>query len=321
MSPSLLNWCRLRDIWKYTGPIFDAHTHIGTIDNISKMIAIEDDFGVSAQIGIVHNEEGFQAAKERYPDRFVFAKYLSLRDIAQYNVGPVLDEISKLQDQGYFLAKSWFGPRWRDYIENVPKDFRINHPKLEPIFQALEDNGIPLIIHMGDPDTYYASQYRDSEKYGTKDEHLKQLEDVLSRHLKLRFQVPHFASQPEIHRLPDLTGWMDKYPNVVVDTASSRWMARELSKDKEKAREFMLRYSDRVLFGTDLFAGRGDRDYFSGRYVAQRILWETNERGTPLPFPDDDTMDTGGTFINGLDLPLSVLGKLYWENANRIYMA
>jgi predicted TIM-barrel fold metal-dependent hydrolase len=310
----------MRDSWKYSGPFFDAHTHIGTIENISNMISIENDFGVSKQIGIVHNEEGFQAAKERYTHRFLFAKYLSLRDIAQYNVEPVLDEISKLQDQGYSLAKSWFGPRWRDY-HDVPKDFRINHQKLEPIFQALEDQGIPLIIHMGDPDTYYASQYQDSEKYGTKDEHLKQLEDVLSRYPKLKFQIPHFGSQPEINRLPDLTRWMELFPNVVVDTASSRWMARELSKDTKKAREFMLKYSDRVLFGTDLFANRGDRDYFSGRYVAQRVLWETNERKTPLPFPDADTMGIGGTVINGLDLPLSVIGKLYWENAIRIYKA
>ena len=305
--------------WKYTGPIFDAHTHIGAIDDISNMIAIEDDFGVSAQIGIVHDEEGFQAAKERYPHRFVFAKYLSLSDIARYNVEPVLDEISRLQEQGYSLAKSWFGPRWRDYRE-VRKDFRIDHPRLDPIFQALEDNGIPLIIHVGDPDTYYASQYRDSERYGTKDEHLRQIEEVITRHPKLKFQIPHLGAQPEIHRLPALARWMENFPNVVVDTASSRWMARELSKDVEKARGFMLKYSDRVLFGTDLFSNRDAQD-FSGRYVAQRILWETNERDTPLPFPDADTKDTGGTAINGLDLPLSVLGKLYWENANRIYRA
>jgi len=311
----------MRDSWKYTGPIFDAHTHIGSIENISKMIAIEDDYSVSKQIGIVHDEEGFQQAKEQYPGRFVYAKYLSLSDIAQYNVEPVLDEISKLLDQGYSLAKSWFGPRWRDFIENVPKDFRINHPKLDPIYEALEDNDIPLIIHIGDPDTYYASQYRDSEKYGLKDDHLQELEDVLSRHNKLRVQVPHLGAQPEIHRLPDISRWMDKYPNVVLDTASSRWMARELSKDTKKAREFMLMYSDRVLFGTDIFGGRGERDYFSGRYLAQRILWETGERDTPLPIPDADTVNTGGTFINGLNLPLDVLRKLYWENANRIYSA
>ena len=282
------------------------------------MIAIEDDFGVSAQIGIVHDEEGFQAAKERYPQRFVFAKYLSLSDIAQYNVEPVLDEISHLREQGFSLAKSWFGPRWRDYDREVRKDFRIDHPRLAPIFQALEDNGIPLIIHMGDPDTYYASQYLDSERYGTKDEHLKQIEEVITRHPKLKFQIPHLGAQPEIHRLPALARWMENFPNVVVDTASSRWMARELSKDTEKARDFMLNYSDRVLFGTDLSSNRGVPD-FSGRYVAQRILWETSERDIPLPFPDADTKDTGGTAINGLDLPLSVLEKLYWENANRIY--
>ena len=285
------------------------------------MIAIEDDYGVSKQIGIVHDEDGFQQAKERYPDRFVYAKYLSLSDIARYNVEPVLEEISRLLDQGFSIAKSWFGPRWRDYIENVPKDFRINHPKLDPIYEALEDSGIPLIIHIGDPDTYYASQYRDSEKYGLKDDHIHELEDVLSRHLKLRVQVPHLGAQPEIHRLPNLSRWLDEYPNVVLDTASSRWMARELSKDTMKAREFMVKYSDRVLFGTDIFGGRGDRDYFSGRYIAQRILWETGERDTPLPISDADTLKTGGTFINGLDLPLDVLRKLYWDNANRLYHA
>jgi hypothetical protein len=309
----------LRDSWKYTGPIFDAHTHIGSIENTSKMVSIEDEYGVSRQVGIVHDEEGFQQAKEQYPGRFVYAKYLSLKDIAQYKVEPVLDEISKMPDQGFSIAKSWFGPRWRDYIEDVPSDFRVNHPKLDPIWDALVDSDIPLIIHIGDPDTYYANQYKDSEKYGLKEEHLHELEELLSRHCKLRVQVPHFGAQPEIHRLPALSRWLDDYPNLVVDTASSRWMARELSQDVKKAREFMVKYSDRVLFGTDVVGGRGDHDYYSGRYIAQRILWETGERDTPLPIPDADTVDTGGTFINGLDLPLAVLKKLYWENANRLY--
>lgn len=310
----------MRDQWKYSGPIFDAHTHIAAIDKISEMTAIEDEYGITKQIGIVHDEDGFKAAREQYPDRFVYAKYLSLRDIAQYNVEPVLDQISSLLDEGYSLAKTWFGPRWRDWIENVERDFCINHPRLEPIFQTLEDDGIPIIIHVSDPDTYYVNQYNDSDKYGRKDDHLRELEDVLSRHPKLRAQVPHLGAQPEIHRLPNLSRWLDSFPNVVLDTASSRWIARELSKDVVRAREFMLRHSDRVLFGTDIFSGRGDHDYYSGRYVAQRILWETTERHTPLPIPDADTVNTGGTFIDGLDLPLPVLRKLYWENANRLYV-
>jgi hypothetical protein len=96
-------------------------------------------------------------------------------------------------------------------------------------------------------------------------------------------------------------------------------MARELSKDVEQAREFLMKYSDRILFGTDLSANRGDMEYFGGRYSAQRLLWETDVRDEPLPFEDADTKDSGGTLINGLFLPLTVLRKLYWENAIKNY--
>ncbi len=259
------------------------------------------------------------AAKEKYPDRFVFAKYLSLNDIAHFEADKVVDEINNTREQGFSLTKLWFGPRWLDYYEDVPSDFRIDDTRLQPVFEALEDAGLPLLLHVADPDTYYKLHYQDPIKYGEKDDDLACLERIIERHPQLTFQLPHFASQPEIHRLPNLSRWLDEYSNIIIDTASSRWMARELSKDVEEARDFLMDYSDRVLFGTDLSTGRGDREYFRGRYFAQRYLWETNVQGIPLPFEDADTKDSGGTFINGLDLPLSVLRKLYWENANRIY--
>ncbi|MHA2395483.1 MAG: amidohydrolase family protein [Candidatus Thorarchaeota archaeon] len=319
MRDILAAWCILTEEWKYKGPIFDAHTHIGEPDTIDKMLKIEDEFDVTAQIGIVHSKDGFETAKKQYPERFVFAKYLSLRDIAHYNVDPVIEDIACTKDEGYSLAKTWFGPRWRDYIEDVPTGFRIDSPKLDPIFQALEDTELPLLIHVADPDTYFELHYQDASKYGTKEENLSQLELVLERHSQVVFQIPHFGAQPEIHRLPNLTKWLDRFPNVILDTASSRWMARELSKDVQKAREFLMKYSDRILFGTDLSANRCNLEYFGARYIAQRYLWETDVKDKPLPFEDADTKDSGGTFINGLDLPLSVLRKLYWENATRVY--
>ncbi|TFG07364.1 hypothetical protein EU522_00805 [Candidatus Thorarchaeota archaeon] len=306
-------------MWKYNGPIFDAHTHIGTPENLQKMILFEDEFGIKAQLGIVHAEEVFLAAREKYPGRFVFAKYLSLNDIAHFETDRVVDDIYRTKDEGYMLTKMWFGPRWRDYYEDVPKDFRIDDNRLEPVFQALDDNSLPLLIHVGDPDTYYKLHYADTDKYGTKEEHLAQLKKVIERHTKLLFQLPHFGSQPEIHRLSNLSEWLSQHPNVIIDTASSRWMARELSKDVEAARSFLMKHSNRILFGTDLSTGRGEREYFQGRYDAQRILWETRARNKSLPFEDTDTKDSGGTFINGLDLPIDVPRKLYWNNASRIY--
>jgi len=309
----------LREEWKYKGPIFDAHTHIGEPETIDTMLKIEDEFGVAAQIGIVHSKDGFEYAREKYPERFVFAKYLSLRDIAHYNVEPVIDDILKTKDEGYSLAKTWFGPRWRDYIEDVPNNFRIDSPKLDPVFQTLEDCELPLLIHVADPDTYFQLHYQDASKYGTKEDNLNQLEGVLEKHPRLLFQIPHFGAQPEIHRLSNLSGWLDRYPNVILDTASSRWMARELSKDTIKAREFLVKYGERILFGTDLSAHRGDMEYFGTRYLAQRLLWESDVQSEPLPFEDADTKDSGGTFINGIDLPLTVLKNLYWDNAIRVY--
>ncbi len=307
------------DSWKYKGPIFDAHTHIGEAKAIDEMVQMEKEFKITSQIGIVHSKEGFQAARDKYPDWFVFAKYLSLSDIAQYNVEPVIDDICRTKDEGYTLAKTWFGPRWKDYVEGTPNEFRIDHPKLEPIFQALEDNQLPLLIHVADPDTYFTLHYQDVAKYGTKDENLLQLENVMQRHPKIKFQIPHFGAQPEIHRLPNLSRWLDTFPNIVIDTASSRWMARELSKDPENARKFLIKYANRILFGTDLSTNRGDNSYYAGRYNAQRLLWETAVRDVQLPFEDADTKDSGGTFVNGLDLPMKTLRKLYWDNANRLY--
>jgi hypothetical protein len=305
--------------WKYEGPIFDAHTHIGDPKDLSKMIEFEREFGIKAQLAIVHTPESIPAAKNLDSNGFIFARYLPTGETTRYNVPLLLDEIAHLRERGYSLAKMWFGPRWRDFVENPSNSFRVDDERLTPAFEALEDNEIPLLIHVADPDTYFAQQYTDTSKYGTKEGNLAQLGHLLNRHRKLRFQLAHMGSQPEIHRLDNLGAWLDKYPHIVVDTASSRWMARELSKDPEKARNFFIRYSDRILFGTDLSSNRGPREAFAGRYDAQRTLYETDVRHEPLPIEDPDTKDIGGTFINGLDLPVSVLKKIYWENAMRVY--
>ena len=54
----------MTETWKYTGPIFDAHSHIGNIEDIDKLVEIGNSLGISHQIGIVHTKEGFDAAKE-----------------------------------------------------------------------------------------------------------------------------------------------------------------------------------------------------------------------------------------------------------------
>ena len=47
--------------WKYSGPIFDAHTHIGGLDDLKKMLEIERQFGIEAQLSIVHDTKNMHA--------------------------------------------------------------------------------------------------------------------------------------------------------------------------------------------------------------------------------------------------------------------
>jgi predicted TIM-barrel fold metal-dependent hydrolase len=300
---------------------------------MEEMVEVDQALGVKAQLVIVHQRDIRDAIAERFPGRFVFAKYLSMRSLFAYRIKEVVQEIEEMEADGFSLAKMWFAPRSRDFVGSKAEPINLRNPRLEPIFEKLEEKGHPLLIHVGDPDTFFATAYSDSSIYGTKDEHLDQLEYLIKKFPGLKFQLAHFGAQPEIHRLPRLASWFDNYPNFVVDTASSRWMARELSKDSKRARAFLTKYSKRILFGTDgIFRDlakpdrRGDKEaapqprspYFV-RVLAQRILWETDKQDVPLPFPDADTEATGGTFINGLDLTKPVLKDLYWDNAQRLY--
>lgn len=316
--------------WKYSGPIFDAHTHIWNTSFLDETLAELNQLGVKAQLVIAHLKETRDIA-DQLPGSFVFAKYLPTRDIVSFRINGVVQEIKKMREEGFTLAKMWAAPGWRNYLQNLTSPFSITDPRLEPVFSTLEAEGYPLLFHVADPDTYYATTYANSAIYGTKEEHLNQLETLIEKYSNLTFQIAHFGAQPEIPRLSHLGKWFDQYPNIVVDTASSRWMARELSKDPKKARQFLIRYSKRILFGTDATLNRPPEEQNKGqgtsnqlspynrRFLAQRILWETKERKVPLPFPDPDTEAHGGTFINGLNLPKRVLADLYWRNAQRLY--
>ncbi len=114
---------------------------------------------------------------------------------------------------------------------------------------------------------------------------------------------------------------MKKYPSLIVDTASARWMAREFGRQIDKTKKFFEEFSERILFGSDFVTGRTDREplpgYYIHRYLSYQALWETDVKDLKLPLIDPD--NENGTMINGLDLPEEILNRIYWENSYKLF--
>jgi hypothetical protein len=300
-------------------PIFDAHIHVVDEESLHMLVGIGENFGVKKSLLICHSLGAKRYAEETFPDRFIFAKYFSGSMRFGGGLDTILKEISTLREEGYHMAKMQSAPVMRGRASASLEELRMDDDDMARMFDAMKDEDIPFLLHLSDPDTYYASRYTDTSIYSSKERDLSELEGVIDRHSSMKLQIAHFASQSEIHRLDNLARWFDTYPNFSIDTSSARWVSRELSKDPKRAREFIIKYQDRIMFGTDCVTWGPDREYYVGRYLALRLLLETDVRQRPLPFTDSDTVNSGGTFINGLNLPNNVLRKIYWQNVNDFY--
>ena len=303
----------------FQDPIFDSHIHGIDSESLDLLVKIQKSYGVEKAVLISHSPGIMEYAKATYPGRFLFAKYFS--GTMRFTYGPhnLAQEILNAREEGYDMVKMQSAPIMRARAKADPGELRLDSDDMSPMFDAIIKAGIPFILHLSDPDTYYASRYTDKAYFGTKERDLEELEGVLSRYSDIKFQIAHFAAQPEIHRLDNLARWLETYKNFNLDTSSARWMSRELSKDTERSRDFLISYQDRINFGTDCVAFTDDSNYYTGRHLALRLLLETSVRDYPLPFQDADTINSGGTKINGLELDKEVLEKIYWKNAHTFY--
>lgn len=107
---------------------------------------------------------------------------------------------------------------------------------------------------------------------------------------------------------------MELHPNLWLDTAviNQRPVWQDLSRERiERIRRLMIRYADRILFGSDaILAGVRDAQgarRIGERYAAIRRLLE-----------GDQLFPWGGGQRPGLNLPEDVLRKIYYQNAVRL---
>ncbi len=136
---------------------------------------------------------------------------------------------------------------------------------------------------------------------------LAQRDRVIARHPRTTFIGAHLGDNGE--DLAALDRRLVRYPNFVVDLSARE---AELGRQPYTARRFLIRWQDRVLFGTDRYPGRLDQP----RHRLYYRLLETEDEYFKYydhPFPP-----TGEWRVYGLHLPDGVLRKIYQSNADRV---
>jgi predicted TIM-barrel fold metal-dependent hydrolase len=195
----------------------------------------------------------------------------------------------------------------------------IDDPELDPIWQTAARLNIPVLIHTADPQEFFQPLDYQNErwlemalyserrflppKYPTFEQLMAERDRLFKRHPKTTFIAAHMGWHA--NDLARLGRMFDEMPNVYGEVGAVLY---DLGRQPRTAREFLVKYQDRVLFGKDSY----QPDEFP-------YFWRTFETA-------DEYFDYYRDYhafwkLYGLDLPDVVLRKLYYGNALRLLPA
>ena len=240
--------------------------------------------------------------------------------------------LKKSFDSGALGIKVWknIGMTIKDKDSNF---IMIDNPIFDPIFNYLEQNKIPVIGHLGEPKNcwlpldqmttnndrnYFAEnpQYHMylHPEYPSYDAQIRARDHLLEKHPKLKFIGAHLASLE--WSVDEIAKRLDKFPNMSVETAERFGQLQYQSLENwQKVHDFFIKYQDRIMYGTDLESD----DSSNPDTVKKRAhdLWIKHW----AYFTTGDSLQS--PFINkkfkGLQLPKTVVDKIYYENPKKWY--
>ena len=318
-----------RGHFTYVGePIIDVHAHVtmtspddkpagpaggygasGSSDAAALMLEIAAEFGISRTVSMCPPQD-IAPLRERLGDRILFngmiGKKLDEPEDVAYRL---LDDFLAA---GVKIIKLWAAPRGRD------RGLLIDTPWRVECLQRARAAGIKVVmVHVGDPDAWWAHTYTDLAKYGSKESQYPPFLKLVEEFSDLTWIGAHMGGDPE-H--PDhLEEMLTKYPNYFLDTSATKWQVREVSPRADAIRSLITRFPTRFLFGSDLVTRHGlTRDHYVSRYWCQRTLWDSDWTGLS-PIADPDYVPGPGSErtpeLRGVGLPAEVLRLVYRENA------
>ncbi len=289
-------------------PRVDMHTHMDAKTQYAKAVDEMNQWGGTISITLAglfwvkdNNENNASPAsvrqipgndmvyvREKLDDRILFVP--GAFTIPSDGIWWSVDEIKTFKEQGFVGLKLW--PHGAILSSKIPRI----HEQLDEAGRQ----GMPLVgFHTGDPGD---AKGNNAAFPKFEDDSI----DVAMAHPQTTFIFAHGLFMLENDQGMDkLAGIFDKCPNVFVDVAFTHNARQPAHYTVSKAREFYIKYRDRILFGTDVFAAGAGADGF----LNERKVLETNQLTSGLH---------GGPKLEGFKLPDPVLNHIYYWNAARL---
>jgi predicted TIM-barrel fold metal-dependent hydrolase len=320
----------------------DAHAHLRGIHGSrwssytsEDLIEALDAAGIAATVALDGGHGELLAAEIKrlqapHPDRVAVFANIEYGTLSQRtDFGDVeAERLAASVKAGARGLKVWktLGLSIRDADGNL---IGVDDVRLGPLWNAAAELNVPVLIHFADPVAFFEPlglanerwlelqlhpewHWHPSRRRGDRsdprppsfDELQDQFATLLGRHPSTTFIGAHMASSAEdLHRLGEL---LDRHPNLHVDTSAR---LSELGRQPYTSREFLQRFQDRVLFGTDTGP---DID-------ACRLYYQYFEtRAEYVPYSPSASPLQGNWRIYGVDLPDEALHKIYRDNAMRL---
>ena len=208
----------------------------------------------------------------------------------------------------------------------------VDDPLLDPIFRFLAREGVPLLAHIGEPlacwqpltpenpHYHYYSRNPEWHMHGREGfpSHRRIMDArdrMLARHTGLRVIGAHLGSLE--YDVSEIAARLEAFPNFAVDTSARM---RDLAlQDSGTVRQFIERFNDRVLWGTDMVG----REAFSAMTPEQRAERVASARTVYdrefAYYGFTDPVQIGTKAACGLGLPGPVLERLFRHNALEWY--
>jgi len=328
-----------KHITKAKYPVIDINFHLNSAfqtDEDRKVLAPENLVKSMDSVGlkIIVNTDGISGNlkqyAEKYPDRFInfsatWFPAMIMFDEELANLPNEMEKKVKMSCRGDGEIWKYLGLKTRDASGKV---IPVDDPRLDPLWDKAAELDIPVLWHMGDPAGFFQPVNQFNERYEelrkmpdwsfygprfpSREEILKQRENVLRKHPKTIFIGCHMGFNPD--NLEYVGYLLDTYPNYYVEMST---VLSDLGRQPFTARKFFIKYQDRILFASDGGNSFGEKGWTFEKYY--RTYFEFLETDNEyFDYPLQGVVNQGNWKIYGINLPDEVLEKIYYLNAEKI---